>query len=142
MRRMGRVGMAAAAAAALLTTAGAGAGAAEVETLHGTVQTHERFCQEELFSEPQARGVWNLQIAHDRAVWSLNLSTDGRKDVAYGGFHLPPTGADEYGYPPNFVVTVDRDAGTVVLRARVAADCGARGYDTIQMTGAIDRGGA
>lgn len=112
---------------------------AATQTLHGTVSTHERFCGEDLFSTPEASGVWNLQLKDDRALWSLNLTTDGSKDVAYGGFALPPLGANRYGVEGRLVVTVV-DEDTVTLEARVAADCETRGYDRVRMTGTVDRG--
>ena len=112
---------------------------AATQTLHGTVTTHERFCGDALFSMPEASVVWNLQLKDDWALWSLNLTTDGSKDVAYGGFALPPLGHDLYGVENRFVVTIV-DEQTVTLEARVAADCETRGYDRVRMTGTVDRG--
>lgn len=137
-----RAATAAAIAVALGLSAG-GSGMAiaspDVVTLHGTVASHERFCGDEPFSTPVASGVWNLQLKADRGLWSLNLTTDGTKDAAYGGFALPRIDATSFGLPDRLVVTIV-DADTVTLDARVAADCTARGYDRVTMTGTIDRG--
>lgn len=110
-------------------------------TLHGTVATHERFCGNEPYSTPVASGVWNLQVKGDRGLWALNLTTDGTKDAAYGGFALPRIDGSSFGVPGRVVVTIV-DGDTVTLEARVAPDCSARGYDNVRMTGTIDRGAA
>jgi hypothetical protein len=122
-----------------LVAGGTAPATAATQTLHGTVTTHERFCEDTLFSTPEASGVWNLQLKDDRALWSLNLSTDGSKDVAYGGFALPPLGPSRYGVEDLFVVTIV-DEHTVTLEASVAPDCETRGYDRVRMTGTVDRG--
>lgn len=133
------------AAVAVLAATGAGVAtgalpaSAATQTLHGTVTTHERFCGDDLFSTPEASGVWNLQLKAERALWSLNLTTDGSKDAAYGGFALPPLEPGSYGIEDRLVVTIV-DETTVTLEARVAADCETRGYDRVRMTGTIDRG--